>query len=270
MTSTPVVARPPAARPSKPRPKWGVRALVVLAIIITIVAAIDIDFDLTPLLFDSGRGWFIVSEFLKPDWAFLLRTVDAWLATLAIAVIATVVGSAIALGIAMLSSMVTARNRVVYQVTKALMSVLRSLPDVAWGLLFVAFVGVGTLAGILALIFFNIGIVAKLTAETIDAVELGPLEAADASGASGVQRAFAAVVPQILPNYLSYVLYTFELNVRASVVLGMVGAGGIGSTIMVELARFNYDNLSSIIIMLFVVVLAIDYLSLWVRKRLIG
>ena len=258
------------ARPTRPRPNWGVRALVVLALVITIVAGLAIEFDLRPLLFDGGRGWFIVSEFLKPDWAFLLRTIDPWLATLAIAVLATVVGSAIALVVALFSSMVTARNRVVYQITKAIMSVLRSLPDVAWGLLFVAFVGVGTLAGVLALIFFNIGIVAKLTAETIDAVELGPLEAADATGANGPQRAFAAVVPQILPNYLSYVLYTFELNVRASVVLGMVGAGGIGSTIMVELARFNYDNLSAIIILLFVIVLLIDYLSLWVRKRLIG
>lgn len=257
-------------RPAKPRSQWGVRILVAIAIAITIIAAIDIDFDLTPLLFDGGRGWFIVSEFLRPDWAFLLRTIDPWLATLSIAVIATIVGSAIALVVALASSMVTARNRVLYQVTKAIMSVLRSLPDVAWGLLFVAFVSVGTLAGILALIFFNIGIVAKLTAETIDAVDLGPLEAADAAGANGLQRAFAAVVPQILPNYLSYVLYTFELNVRASVVLGMVGAGGIGSTIMVELARFNYDNLSAVIIALFVVVLLIDYVSLWVRKKLIG
>lgn len=270
MTSISAAAPARTARPAKPRPNWGVRILVALAVVVTIAAAVDIEFDLSPLLVDSGRGWFIVSEFLKPDWAFLLRTAEPWLATLSIAVIATLVGSAIALGVAMLSSMVTARNRIVYQATKAVMSVLRSLPDVAWGLLFVAFVSVGTLAGILALIFFNIGIVAKLTAETIDAVELGPLEAADAAGANGMQRAFSTVVPQILPNYLSYVLYTFELNVRASVVLGMVGAGGIGSTIMVELARFNYDNLSAIIIVLFVVVLLIDYLSLWVRKKLIG
>jgi phosphonate transport system permease protein len=165
--------------------------------------------------------------------------------------------------------MVTARNRFVYGAAKAIMSVIRSLPDIAWGLLFVAFVGVGTLAGILALIFFNIGIVAKLTAETIDAVDTGPLEAADAAGANGIQRAFVAVVPQILPNYLSYSLYVFELNVRASVVIGMVGAGGIGSTLMVELARFNYANVSAIIVMLFIVVFLIDSASRLIRNRLV-
>lgn len=259
-----------ATRPAKPRANWGTRGLVLLAIVVTVVAGVAIEFDLRPLLFDGGRGWFIVSEFLAPNWGFLLRTIDPWLVTFSIAVIATVVGSAIALIISLCASMVTARNRVLYQFTKAVMSVLRSLPDIAWGLLFVAFVGVGSLAGILALIFFNIGIVAKLTAETIDAVDLGPLEAADAGGANGLQRAFTAVVPQILPNYLSYVMYTFELNVRASVVIGIVGGGGIGSTIMVELARFNYDNLSAIIILLFVIVFIIDVASRWIRKRLIG
>lgn len=260
---------PTTSRPAKPGPAWGTWALVLTAVAATVVAAWAIKFDLSPLLTDTGRGWFIVREFLTPSWGFIGRTVEPWLDTLAIAVIASVFGCLLALGVAMLSSMVTARNRIVYGATKAIMSVVRSLPDVAWGLLFVAFVGVGTLAGILALIFFNIGIVAKLTAETIDAVDPGPIEAADAAGANGVQRAITAVVPQILPNYLSYSLYVFELNVRASVVIGMVGAGGIGSTIMVELARFNYANVSAIIVMLFVVVFLIDSASRWIRSRLV-
>src|SRR5690606_12967365 len=75
VTSVGVAARPTKPRPSKPRPNWAIRALVVLALVVTVVAAVDIDFDLTPLLLDGGRGWFIVSEFLKPDWAFLLRTI---------------------------------------------------------------------------------------------------------------------------------------------------------------------------------------------------
>lgn len=256
-------------RPSKPRPAWGAWALLAVVIVLTIVAGWAIKFDLSPLFLEGTRGWFIVREFLVPNWGFLARTVEPWIDTLAIAVIASVFGCLLALGVSMLTSMVTARNRVVYRIAKAVMSVVRSLPDVAWGLLFVAFVGVGTLAGILALVFFNIGIVAKLTAETIDAVDPGPIEAADAAGANGIQRAFAAVVPQILPNYLSYSLYVFELNVRASVVIGMVGAGGIGSTIMVELARFNYANVSAIIVMLFIVVFLIDTASRWIRTRLI-
>ena len=259
-----------AVRPAKPRPRWGSWVLLALAVGVTVLAANSIDFDLAPLFTDTTRGWFIIQQFLSPNWAFLGRTLGPWLDTLAIAVIASLAGCLLALLASMLASPVTARNAWVYRSAKTVLAVLRSLPDVAWALLFVAFVGVGTLAGILALIMFNLGIVAKLTAETIDAVEPGPLEAADAAGANVLQRARVAVVPQILPNYFSYAMYAFELNVRASVVIGLVGAGGIGNVISVELSRFNYDNLSAVIVALFVVVFVIDSASRAIRKRLIG
>ncbi|MDQ4137291.1 MAG: phosphonate ABC transporter, permease protein PhnE [Actinomycetota bacterium] len=270
MSAAATTAAAPSGRPAKPRPRWGSWALVALAVAVTIVAASSIEFDLAPLFTETTRGWFIVQQFLAPNWAFLGRTIGPWLDTLAIAVLASVVGCVVALVASTLASPVTARSAWVYRTARTVLAVLRSLPDVAWALLFVAFVGVGTLAGILALIMFNLGIVAKLTAETIDAVEPGPLEAADASGANVVQRARVAVVPQILPNYFSYAMYAFELNVRASVVIGLVGAGGIGQVISVELARFNYDNLSAVIVALFVVVFLIDSASRAIRKRLIG
>ena len=268
--SAPAATVQPSARPAKPRPRWSAWVLIALAVLVTIVAADFIGFDLSPLFTDTGRGWFIIQQFLQPNWGFLGRTIGPWLDTLAIAVLASLAGCLLALVASMLASPVTARNAWVYRTAKTLLAVLRSLPDVAWALLFVAFVGVGTLAGILALIMFNLGIVAKLTAETIDAVEPGPLEAADAAGANTVQRARVAVVPQILPNYFSYAMYAFELNVRASVVIGLVGAGGIGNVISVELSRFNYDNLSAVIVALFVVVFVIDAASRAIRKRLIG
>ncbi|MFC0678017.1 phosphonate ABC transporter, permease protein PhnE [Lysobacter korlensis] len=270
MSGATAPAIPSAGRPAKPRRMWGTWVLVALAIAVTIAAADFIGFDLAPLFTDTGRGWFIIQQFLQPNWAFLARTVDPWLDTLAIAILASLAGCLLALIASMLASPVTARSPWVYRTAKAVLAALRSLPDVAWALLFVAFVGIGTLAGILALIMFNLGIVAKLTAETIDAVEPGPLEAADAAGADTVQRARVAVIPQILPNYFSYAMYAFELNVRASVVIGLVGAGGIGSVIFVELARFNYANLSALVVALFVVVFVIDSASRFVRKRLIG
>lgn len=259
---------PTVTRPPKPRPAFGMWSLLAVVVVITIVAGSVIKFDILPLFSDTTRGWFIVSQFFAPDWGYLGRVVAPLLDTLAIAVVASSFGCVLALGAAMLASKVTTRNTVVYRAAKAVLSVLRSLPDVVWGMLFVAFVGVGALAGMLALVAFNLGIIAKLTAETIDAVDPGPLEAADAAGANAVQRARVAVVPQILPNFASYALYVFELNVRASVVLGFVGAGGIGTLIAVELARFNYDNLSAIIVVLFVVVFAIDQFSGFLRRRL--
>jgi phosphonate transport system permease protein len=264
-TSTP---RSATARPARPRPRLGTYLAIVAVLAITIWAGLGIEFDLAPLWTDIGRGWFIIQEFLAPNWAYIGRTVGPFIETLSIAVIATLVGCVIGLGMSLLASRVTTANPVLYRAAKLFLSVVRSLPDVGYGLLFFALVGAGSLAGILALIMFNIGIIAKLTSETIDAVDRGPLEAADASGASSLQRARFAVVPMILPNYLSYCLYVFELNIRASVVIGIVGGGGIGSSISVEFARFNYSNVSAIVVLLIIVVFLIDLLSQSLRRRL--
>ena len=260
---------PVASRPPKPRPRISAWIAAAAVIAITVWAGVGMGFDLRPLFTDLDRGWFIIRRFLSPNWSFIPATLGPWFETLSIAVIASIVGCGVALVLAMLTSTVTSRSRAVSQITKAVLSVVRSLPDVGWGLLFVAFVGVGSLAGILALVMFNIGIAAKLTGETIDAVDRGPLEAADAAGANIVQRATSTVVPQILPNYYSYSLYVFELNMRASIVLGFVGAGGIGSRINVELSRFNYENVSAIIVMIFAVVFVLDAVSRELRKRLV-
>lgn len=257
------------ARPPRPRPRWGLWWGVAGSLAVTVWAAVGIEFTLAPLFTDTLRGQRIIAQFFPPNWSYIVRVWPAWVETLSIAVVASVAGCALALGAALLASRVTAPGPVVLQVAKAVLSVVRSLPDIAYGLLFVAAVGTGALGGIMALVFFNLGIAAKLTAETIDAVDTGPLEAADASGANRVQRAARAVLPQIAPNYLSYCLYVFELNIRASVVIGLVGGGGIGNVISVELARFRYDNLAALVVALFVVVFAIDQLSRALRRRLV-
>ncbi len=176
----------------------------------------------------NARTREVIRLILHPDWAVFGATVDPFLETVAMAVLGTFIGCLLALVVAFGASDVTAGGRGRYAVTKWVMSLLRSVPDVLWALLFVSAVGSGTISGVLALVFFNVGVVAKLQSETIDAVDTGPLEAADAAGAGILQRARAAVFPQVLPNYLAYTLYAFELNVRASAVLGLVGAGGIG------------------------------------------
>ncbi len=118
-------------------------------------------------------------------------------------------------------------------VVRGVSNVIRAFPDILWALLFVAAVGIGALSGLLALFFFSIAVVTKLTADTLDGIDIGPLEAANASGARHSQMLRTAVVPQILPAYASYALYAFELNLRASSVIGFVGAGGIGQRIAV-------------------------------------
>jgi phosphonate transport system permease protein len=239
-----------------------------VVVVITIWSAHQIDF-VFPSLRDLTRGSGVIAEFLRPNWPFVFRVRDAWMETLYIAVIAAVIGNGTALFVSLLASRVTSPNRVVYQVSKTVLSAVRSLPDIAYGLLFVVAVGHGALAGIIALIMFNIGVNAKLTSETIDAVDPGPIEAADAAGANRLQRAWAAVVPQILPSYMSYSLYVFELNIRASVVIGIVGGGGIGQVLRVQLNQFNFGNIGALIVALFVVVFVLDRVSIWFRRRLV-
>ncbi len=256
-----------AARPKRPAPSRFLIVGLLIAAAITVWAAWEIEFSLAELFSHFANGWVVVERFLHPNWSYLDRAGTAWVETVSIAIVASFFGVLVGLIMAYFASTVTNRSSAGYRFTKWFLSVLRSLPDVAYVLIFVALVGVGTLAGTLALFIFNIGIAAKLTSETIDAVDPGPLEAADAAGLGTLSRARWAVQPQILPNFLSYALYVFELNIRASVVIGYAGGGGIGYLIQVQFARFNYENVSALVISMFLVVLIIDQLSQYFRRR---
>ncbi|MBS3939626.1 MAG: phosphonate ABC transporter, permease protein PhnE [Actinobacteria bacterium] len=261
-------------RPTKPPIRWTIWAGLAAFVLITMWAVFEplggIGFSIAPLFTQQATaGFYIVRRFFTPDWAFLPRIYPAFLETLYIAIIASAIASAIALPVSLLASRVTNSGRVLYGLVRTWLSVIRSLPDIAWALLFVAAVGTGALGGIMALIVFNIGIIAKLTSETIDGVDVGPVEAAQAAGAGRIQTAFSAVVPQILPGYLSYALYVFELNIRASLVIGLVGGGGIGNVIRVQLSQFAYERLGAIIVGFFVIVVILDQVSIALRRRLV-
>ncbi len=265
-------AVPASQRPAKPRPSIVAPLVVVAFLVITWWAASDelgIGFDVFELLTNLTRGASILAEFVPPDWAFLERTWDPLLETFQMAVIASVIGCGVALPISFLASRVTSPNAFVYLLDRGILSVVRALPDILYALVFVAALGIGPLPGILALILFNIGVVAKLLSETVDAVDAGPIEATRASGGDRIQTVRWAVLPQVLPNYVAYSLYVFELNIRASAVIGIVGAGGIGNLINEQRRFFNYDNLAVVIVEIFVVVLLIELGSLWLRRRLV-
>jgi len=147
--------------------------------------------------------------------------------------------------------------------------VLRSIPDLLWAALLVPILVVGPLPGAVALTMFTIGVLAKLGSETVEAIDPGPLEALRASGAGKVATIVFAVVPQVAATMISYILYSFEINVRASVIIGLVGAGGIGFLLQVRLNFFDYTAVGLIIVVIFAVVLVIDGISVWARSKLI-
>jgi phosphonate transport system permease protein len=189
--------------------------------------------------------------------------------TFQMAVLASAIGCGIGLPVAFLASRITAPNLPTFLADRAILSVVRAIPDFLYALIFVAAAGIGPLPGIAALVLFNIGVVAKLLSETVDAVDVGPIEAARAVGAGRIQTVRWAVLPQVLPNYVAYTLYTFELNIRASTVLGIVGAGGIGRLLLREYKFFNWSDVSVIVVELFVLVFAIELLSVTLRRRLV-
>jgi phosphonate transport system permease protein len=191
------------------------------------------------------------------------------LETFKMAVVASAIGCGIALPVAFLASRVTAPNFATFLVDRSILSVVRAIPDILYALVFVAAVGIGPLPGIAALVLFNIGVVAKLLSESVDGVDAGPIEASRAGGGNGMQTMRWAVLPQVLPNYVAYSLYTFELNIRASTVIGIVGAGGIGNLLLGQYRFFAWSNVSVIVVALFVFVFLIERASFWLRRRLV-
>jgi phosphonate transport system permease protein len=242
---------------------------VALTIWCALPQPMGIGFDLGKLVSNWSRATQIVGELLSPNFAFFPQTVRPLVETFQMAVVACVIGCAVALPLAFLASRVTSPGRWTLRVDRSVLNVVRALPDLLYAVVFVAAVGVGPLAGVLALILFNIGVVAKLLSETVDGVDQGPIEAAWAAGASRTQMVRGAALPQVMPHYVAFVLYTFELNIRASTVIGIVGGGGIGNTLSTQLRAFNFENVGLIVLELFVLVLLIELASVTIRRRLV-
>lgn len=261
-----VSVRPPKPPSSRALPV-GVGAFVVITWW-ALSAEFGIGFDLGDIIEDFSKGGQILQE-LAPNWRFAPETVEPMLETFRMAVIATVIGCGVALPVSFWASRVTTPNSLVYLADRTVLNVIRAIPDILYALVFVAALSIGPLPGILALIFFNIGVIAKLLSETVDGVDQGPIEAARAGGANRTSTIRWAVLPQVLPNYVAYSLYVFELNIRASAVIGFVGAGGIGLLLQTELKFFHYDNVGVIIAELFVFVFFIELLSIWLRRKLV-
>jgi phosphonate transport system permease protein len=262
----------PGERPAKPRASLAVPIGLVVFVALTWLSVSEefgIGVNLGELAESITRGAGIIGELLAPNWEFLPRTVEPMLETFKMAVIASVIGCGVGLPLAFIVSRVTAPSTPTMLLGRSILSVIRAIPDILYALVFVAAVGIGPLPGIAALVFFNLGVVSKLLSETVDGVDPGPIEAARAGGGNRTQTVRWAVLPQVLPNYVAYALYTFELNIRASTVIGIVGAGGIGYLLIGQYRFFAWSNVSVIIVELFVLVLVIEFVSIWLRRRLV-
>lgn len=234
---------------------------------------IGISFDQTsfnlPALFSGAADFWSFLGRLAPDWSYLPAIWGPLIETLQIAYVGTFLGTVLAMPLIFLASANTSLDPISMWIARTLLTILRSIPDLLWAALLVPILVVGPLPGAIALTFFTIGILAKLGSETVEAIDPGPLEALRATGAGRNAQIMFAVVPQVAATMVSYILYSFEINVRASVIIGLVGAGGIGFLLQVRLNFFDYSAVGLIIIVIFAVVLLIDGISVWARSKLI-
>jgi phosphonate transport system permease protein len=211
----------------------------------------------------------LLREMFPPDWGYLDVIFKPMLQTVQMAIVGTTVGALIAVPVALFAARNVTRSPFLYYPARFILNLVRTVPDLLYAGIFVAIFGLGALAGTLALAFFSFGLVSRLLYESIESIDPGPLEAMTAVGANKIQWINFGVIPQVTAQFLAYLLYTFEVNVRAAAVLGLVGAGGIGLYLDRTLNQLRYDRASTIIISTLIIVLIIDYTSTKLRERLL-
>jgi phosphonate transport system permease protein len=207
-------------------------------------------------------------EMVPPDFSRLPHWLKPLLDTLAMSVAGTVLAVVLSLPLALLSAANTSPHPVVYQCCRVVLSFLRSVPEIIMGIIFVAAVGFGALPGVLALGMHSVGMVGKFYAEAIEHVDPQAIEAVRAAGASPFQVITHAVMPQVLPQLADITIYRWEYHFRASAVLGIVGAGGIGFELIAALRIIEYAQVSAILLTILACVIVVDGLGAWLRRRL--
>jgi phosphonate transport system permease protein len=272
----------PARRmPVPPRPRTA-GSLVITAVVIAVVVGLHVvavhetQFSLSELV----SGWRGIWSFLfgdsrtvgalPPDlsWKIIGPALGQCVVTFSMGLLGTTCSIPFALGLALLGSRTTSKNVVVYQLARGLMSFFRSVPALVWGLIFVTAVGLGPFAGVLAIVAHNMGVMGKLWSEAMEQADQGPVEALRSAGASAAQTATHAVLPSVIPEFTSLFLYRVDVNVRDSLTLGVIGAGGIGFVLTNAIQEFQFNVMMTYVFMVMVMVIALDLLSAWLRARI--
>jgi len=210
----------------------------------------------------------IIRRAMPPDFAAIDQVWWPALETVDIAIFGTLGGVIMALPLAILAAANVTPSRHFYYAARGIIGFARSVPDLVWALLFVTAVGLGPFPGALALSVHSIGMLGRLFAETIEHMDMAPIDALTLTGARRMQVFTHGVVPSILPSLTGIALYRLDENIRSSLVLGFVGAGGIGFELLSAMSLFQYRLVSLYLIVTFVIVIAAERLSALVRARL--
>lgn len=247
------------------------RQSVFVGLILLIVAASGYYtglFDISRLSEGLPAMWQLFTESVPPDFSKALEWTTPLVDTLAMSITGTALAVILSLPLAFAAALNTSSNRLIYRIARGILNLLRAIPELIMGIVFVAAVGFGALPGVLALGLHSVGMVGKFFAEAIEHVDNKPIEAARAAGAGQFQIIQHAILPQVLPQFADVTIYRWEHNFRASTVMGMVGAGGIGFELMASLRIMQYQEVFAILICILVMVTLVDGTGALLRRRL--
>lgn len=216
----------------------------------------------------------IFSGLIHPDWGYIYDPegedlLRGLLQTLEIAVLGTFISAILCVPFAFWAARNMSKHRIVSTTGKFVLSAIRVFPELIMALIFIKAVGLGPFAGVLALGFHSVGMLGKLFGDSIENMDFSATEALTASGANKIQTLWFAIIPQVLPEFMSYTLYRFEISVRAATILGIVGAGGIGTPLIFALQGHTWDRVGIILLGIIVMVTIIDLISGSIRRRLV-
>lgn len=251
---------------ARPRSRTPLIVIVLVAMVWASLALTNCDLK---LLFNRiSQLGVILQKMFHPDWSYFKKVVNPLYETIQMSLLGSFIGATVALPFSVVASTNINKNNIIVTLMRLICGIVRTLPTLIIAQLAALVFGLGTFAGTVAITIFTFGVVSKMMYEAIETIDMGAYEAMQASGANKFQSFRVACVPQILPTYLSYCLYSFEMNIRAASILGYVGAGGLGVLINEVIGFRRYDRLGMILLSLFVVVMIIENSSEYLRKKL--
>ena len=246
------------------KPQWGWRAFTILGVFIAFTIAVALHLGINPLKAISNSSKYmldLLQRLLPPDFSNFGQLLFAMLETIEIGILGTILATFLAIPIGLFSARNIAPHKTIYYVARTITIFFRAIPEFIMAMILVIAVGFGALPGVLALGLHTMGFLAKFFAEEIEHVSTSPIEALEATGANQYQIVMFAVVPQIIPSFVGFTLYILDRNIRMATMLGIVGAGGIGYRLQSAFRMFKYQEVTAIVIIIFLTIYAIDIIS---------
>jgi len=249
---------------------FTLQAIIVVVIgIVLYWTAVDTNVSASDVVLGIPAIADYIGRMYPPDWEIAPSLVEPTIETVEIAIWGTLLGIILALPLGLMGARNISPNVVIYGTARFILNSLRGVSELVFALIFVSAVGLGPFPGVLALALHNAGMLGKFYAEAIEAIDPGPMEALQATGANWFQTIVYAIIPQVTPHFITYNMYRFEVSIRAATILGFVGAGGIGFKLLSSIRLFDYQETAVVLIIIILLVVIADTLGARLRARII-